>query len=629
MKKNRTEFYPSNIIKFIPSTDYKLSKKEKKEEFNRKIELEMKSNSKEFYNFIKKNLEKNEITKEIYLSKKVSKDKRLQPNLLISKVEYCDKMLLKKNKLLARLSKENKKFLKNYRHIKNLQIKNGKITNQLEYLNEVVKIYLRKNYDLNKAELNNNENIFKYSILNDINFGNDINNTVLKIVKEMDNNEFLREQKLIFKFQDELLKEKMNNKIKHPAEILIKNPVNEDDDYGIDNICFIKRKKKNLDINDLEENKVEKKEINKVENNNEEKNKEEIKETNFKFVEKNTKNRPSYLYMQIKGDIKKMQKNLINLDKIKHDYKNENLIKFQKHFNPRLSLILNSNDIINISKEKGNTTDEKKEEDKPVMIYNNTEINQEKNKIIKPILVYNGQKRKTNKKITFIQNNLKRFTVQNKLPNINKSFVDIHNKFNHKKYNRTNTTNYSPNTNSSRINSNQETLQKYRNSKSFIINEKNQLQNNLLDNNNKKEENNNLMKLRKKSIDIKMSSFVNEKIYKSPISKNEIQESFENFKNKKQNLYENFLRKAKVINLHGFTHNFQRITKEKNFGNVYNINKYLKKNNFSHLMSNNDLINDDDIINEGTNIQSVDERISNIAYDSADYLLRSHILDKN
>ena len=617
MKKNRTEFNLQNIIKFIPSINYKLSNKERKEELNRKIELEMKSHPKDVYNYIKKNLEKNEITKEIYLSKKISKDKRLQPNLLISKVDNCEKMLLRKNKLLAKLSKENGTFLKNYKNIKNMQVKNGKMTGQLEYLNEIVKVYLKKDYDLDKAGVNNNENIFKYSILNDINFGNDVNNTVYRIIKEMDNNEFLREQKLIFNFQDELLNQKMNNKVKHPAEILIKNQVKEEDDYGIDNICFIKRKKNNLDINNLEENKVENKEENNIEENKEK-----------------AKIRPSYLYIQIKNDVKKLQKNLIDLERRKSYNKKDNLIKLPEQLKPSLSLMLNFNDVKNISKENTITGNEKKEEDKPVKIYNNTEINQEKNKVIKPILIYNGQKRKTNKKITFIQNNLKRFTVQNKLPNINKSFVNIHNKFNNKKLNRTNTTNttnYSSEKKSSQINLSKQSLPKQRNSKSFIINQENQL----LDNNSKKQEkhenneNNNLMKLRSKSNDIKISSFVNEKVYKNPISNKEIEESLEKFKIQRESLYKSFLQKSNVINLHGFAHNFQRITKEKNFVNLYNINKYLKRNNFSYLMSNNDLIDDDDNKNERTNIKNVDERIKNMAYDSADYLLGSHILDKN
>ena len=42
----------------------------------------MNSNHDEFKNKLKRSLQKNKITKEIYLSKNVSKDKRCQPNLL-------------------------------------------------------------------------------------------------------------------------------------------------------------------------------------------------------------------------------------------------------------------------------------------------------------------------------------------------------------------------------------------------------------------------------------------------------------------------------------------------------------------------------------------------------------------
>ena len=625
MIKNRTEFYPSNIIKFIPSIEYRSSKKEKKKEFKKKIELEMRSNSNEFYNFLKKNLEKNEITKEIYLSKHISKDKKFNPNLLITKIDNCEKMLLKKNKLLSKLSKENALFLKNYRKIKDSQAKNGKIESQFKYLNDVAKTYIEKKYDIDKLGINNNENIFKYSILNDKNFGNDANYTALRIIKEMDNSEFLKEQKMIFDFQDELLKEKINNKIKHPAEVLIKHNVKEEDDYGIDNISFIKRKKDNSDINNLlEENKVKNKEINKEENNEEDK--EENKEENVKVVQNINKKRPSFLYLQIKSDIKQMQKNILNLDRMKSDYKSESLIKFQKNFKPKLSLIMNSTEGKIISEEQDITDNEKKEEkEKPIIIYNNTEINREKNKNIKPILILNGQKRRTNNKITFIKNNVKKFSVQNKLPNINKSFFDIHNKFSHKRFNKTQTTNYSPNKNFPQTHSHQETLQKNRNSKSFIINHGNQLHNNY-----KNKANNNIMRKRKKSIEIPISSLINEKIYKTPMNKNELKQSLEKFKKKRETIYDSFLNNDKESNLLGFTKNLQKIIEEKNFGKVYKKNKYLKKNNFSYLMANYDLFNDDDDYNdEGINIQKVDERIKNIPYDSADYLLENHILNKN
>ena len=172
-----------------------------------------------------------------------------------------------------------------------------------------------------------------------------------------------------------------------------------------------------------------------------------------------------------------MQENIINLDKIKSNYKNESLIKIQNNFKPKLSIILNSIDK-KINSKEIIMNEIKEEGEKPVEIYNNTEILQDKRKSIKPILILNGNRRKTNKKITFIKNNLKRFSIQNKLPSINKSFGDIHKKFNPKSFNRTKTTNYSQDINTTQTNP--ETLQKTRNSKSFIINNGNQLQNNFI-----------------------------------------------------------------------------------------------------------------------------------------------------
>ena len=240
MRKNKTEYFSSDIIRFIPKMHIKLSKKEKKKLLEQKIEKEMKSNPEEFYNILKQNLRKNEITKETYLSKNVSNDKKIQPNLLISKVNIFDKYLAKKKKYLDKISKENLYFSKTYESLKKNEAKNGKQNTQLKYLNEVANLYESKNYDLDKGGLTTNENIFKYSILNDREFGNDINNNALRVIKEMDNGDFLREQKLIFDFQDELFNEKMNDKINHPADTLFKFKIKEPD-LGIDDMNLIKK----------------------------------------------------------------------------------------------------------------------------------------------------------------------------------------------------------------------------------------------------------------------------------------------------------------------------------------------------------------------------------------------------
>ena len=110
MKKNKTEYFPSYIIRFIPSTHIRMSKQEKKKQIEDKIKQELNSNNDEFKNKLKRSLQKNEITKEIYLSKNVSKDKRCQPNLLISQIDNSEKFTRKKKKFLAKISKENEYF---------------------------------------------------------------------------------------------------------------------------------------------------------------------------------------------------------------------------------------------------------------------------------------------------------------------------------------------------------------------------------------------------------------------------------------------------------------------------------------------------------------------------------------
>ena len=631
MKKNRTEYFPANIIKFIPSTEFQPSKRQKKKEMEYKVEQEMKSKPEEFYNKLKRNLQKNEITKEIYLSKNISKDKKFPPDLLISRVNNYEKYSKKKKVIMEKLSKENENFLKIYNFLKKSQTKNGKKSTQQEYLSDVAKLYIEKNYNLTNGGIINDENIFKYSILNDVEFGNNINNDALRVLKEMDNNEFMKEQKLIFVFQDELLKEKINNKVNHPAEVLIKNNIKEETDYGVDDICITKRKKKKINIEKSEEDnddkseetheeKVEKKVEKKEEK--EEENKEEKKEENndiiINFNNNKRKPRPSFLYLQIKKNIKKMQKNIMDLDKVKSEYKNEKLTKFRELFRPRFSIINDSFDEEMDKNEKLNKDEDNNKKDNPIIIYNNTEVNQNLGKK-KSIFNINKDNRKKNKKITIIEKNLlqKRFSM---LPNIKKSFGDLYNKTKNKNLNITSTTNFSFNDAGSKSQSNLLSKRKNKNFqtqiyKNYIISEGNKSK----DNNN-----DNLFNL-KKDFNIPRNSLINNRICKMPIKENELKMHIENFKNKRASLYKNIMNNSSDINLHGFANYFQNITEKKKFGQIQLKNKYLQKNNFGHLISNLDMISEDEL--GGKNLQKIDQKIEDIVYDSADYLLGSHILN--
>ena len=584
-----------------------MSKQEKKKQIEDKIKQELNSNNDEFKNKLKRSLQKNEITKEIYLSKNVSKDKRCQPNLLISQIDNSEKFTRKKKKFLAKISKENEYFLKKYKELKNKEEKMGNQGSQQKYLNDVIELYKRKNYNIKDIWINDKDNIFKYSVLTDLDFGNDVNNDLIRIIQENGYDDYLKEQNIIFNFKNELLKGKAKNKIKYPGPILIKFKINKGTDHGIDDVSKIKVRQIKLNLEDSEENNEEKKEeVNKINSNEYFKEKNENQIINNQNID-NSKN--SNLYLQIKNDIQQDKKNKLNFYKVKNEYKNEKLVKFKELFKSNFSINdnnsfnsqLNENEKIN-----ENADNENKEKENPVLKYNNTELSDKMAQKIKPILILNKDKKKQNKKITFIKSmNMKRFPLLNKLPGINKSFINSRNEIN-KKFIGNNITNYSIN-------------------KSELKTQEQKLKNNLIENGNDIKDNNKIIDI-KKDYKISINSLFNNKISKIPMKENEFKMNLEKFKNKKASLYNSFLNNSNNINIQGFTNRFQGIIQEKNFGNIYNKNRYLKKHNFSHLISN-DLLSDDE--NEGRNIQKVDKKIKNIIYDSADYLLGNYIVNKS
>ena len=602
MIKNKTEYFPSNIIKFIPSTQVNISKKEKKKEIEYKINQELNSNIDEFKNKLKRSLQKNEITKEVFLSKNISKDKRCQPNLLISQIDNSEKFMMKKKKFLAKISKENKYFLKTYKRLKNIEAKLGKKGSQHQYLNDLVELYKHKNYNLNNIEMNYNDNIFKYSVLTDLDFGNDVNNDLIRILQEIGYNEYLKEQKLAFKFKNEIFKDR----IKYPAEPLIIFKINKKTDYGLDDKSKIKERKNQLNLKKSKEiNKEKKEDDNKM-------NKDYNEEENKKKIINNINNdnqQKLNIYSPIKNDIKKSPKNLLNSDKTKNEYKDKKLTQFKELFKSKLLFLVNNNSFNGKSNqnEKVNETNDNnnKEKENPVILYNNTETDDKTIRKIKPILILKKEKKKQNKKINFVKtNNMNKYSLQNKLPDIKKSLINSRNEMD-KKLLGNNTTNYSV-------------------SKSKLSTHELKLDDNLIGDKNSLKKNKiiNIKKDRSMSI----NSLYNDKITKTPVKEIELTKELEKFKNRRPKLYKSFLNNTNEINIQGFTKHFQRITQENNFGNIYNKNKYLKKHNFSNLISN-DLLSDDE--QEGRNVQKVDKKIKNIIYDSADYLLGNYIINKD
>ena len=580
MKKSKTEFLSFNKIRFIPTPQKIISKKEYKIQQQKKVEKELNSKSEEFRKILKENLSKNEITKEIYLSKNISQDKKQQKDLLAFKIDNCEKFMKKKKILRDRLSQENSFFINTYEQLKKDAAKKEKLTSQEEYLNAVSNLYINKNYDLSKNGIYSNENIFKYSILNDIQFGDNINNDVLRVIKEMNNNDFLKEQKLIFDFQDELLKQKLGNKSNHPVDSLFKKFKLKEKDYSINDMNIINRNKTRL-----------KTDINLINNNN------------------NAQPRPSFLYIQMKNDIKKMQSRIMNLEELKNNNHNNNensLAILKEALNKKKPDL----DIKNT-----NSSFDKKN---PVLVI---DIEDKLNKDIKPIIEENKDIKNKNigNKIIKLDNKFKkRFSVMN-LQSINKPFKEL--SLATKPQNTNPSTNINKNADKYNLKDTPKIIRKN-------IMSKTRINPNIYlatDSKDQFKDINNLINL-KKVHNIALNTFLKYNINKKHMTRQEIEKTLKKLKNNKKSKFESLSTKPNKINLHGFVSQFQKITEDKKFGILQNKNKYLKKNNFSYLMSNQDMFLDND---EGINLNHIDEKIGDIMYDSADYLLGSNIANKN
>ena len=134
-----------------------------------------------------------------------------------------------------------------------------------------------------------------------------------------------------------------------------------------------------------------------------------------------------------------------------------------------------------------------------------------------------------------------------------------------------------------------------------------------------------IKKLKKRKITYKsipnLKTFLSGEGDKKILTDKEINLHLLKFKKKHNSILQNLKNsKIKETNLHGFTKNFQNVTKERNFSFVFEKNKFLKNNDFSNLLSHFD-DNNDEI--DAMNIKEIDKKIMNIHYDMAESLLKN------
>lgn len=625
MKSNNTEIF-FNKPKFISNTtekyinnktEYNLQMKANKSLNEFKINQELKSLPEDFRNTLKRGLSKHKLTSEVYIPKNISLGQKYNKDLLIEKVKNYNKFIFDRHKLASKLANDTSSFSKVYNYIKELE---GKKNRQQQYFDEIEKIYLEKDYNLKNCAIKKGENIFDYSMLIDKCFGDNVKQDAIRLINEINNKDLLKEHKLVFKLNNEIIEQKLKNKLNNRSKKLLKNMMNKNE--------YLKMLKARKDMKNVTYKRIKKKP---------KKNKTQIKELK-KGVSFNglINTEDNYIDNQLKNNIKRIEENLEN---IKHSYQSED-----KYSDPLLAKINNlhktllGSDIDLNNKDKHNniisyrfSTDLNNFNNfKPINLYKKKNQNQNQNNSEMDISRTNTNLSEKIENVEVKKINPK--NIKNKLPKINKSFEELANL----NLSSSTTTNCSfdkiKKSNTHIIGTPKENNKSaYKNI--FNINN-NEFPKRLYDFRRKSESFNQLtflkkLKERKSSNNdivpyLKMFIAVNGN--KKILNENELNYHFSKFQDKNNFLLETFRnKKLKETNLHGFVSNFQRVAESRSFGTLSEKNKYLKKNNYSNLISN---FNDTNDELDAMSIKEIDNRISNIYYDLADLILNNHISHK-
>ena len=552
-----------------------------------KINKEIKLQPEEFAKNLKRGLSKHELTSEVYIPKHIPLNKTYNKDLLIDKVKNYESYVLDKKYIKSKLSNANSNFSKIYNYIKEVE---GKKNRQQQYYDDIERIYLENNYNLKNCGIKPGDNMFNYSILIDKFFGDNIKQDAIRLINEIkDNKEIRREPKIIFKINNELIEQKLQKNMNNRNKSLIKK-LTAKNDYGIDVIKKIKNKKymKNIYLKNYKKYKFKK---------------DNLLKKNSKIILEEDDN---FLNRQLKLNLIKIQDNLENIN---NEFNNssddkENIMNinlFNKHFNTESNYRP-----IEISKMEKNNELIK---DNNIDYFSNTNINI-KNNI-----------NKNNKK-----------SIITKLPKINRSFEEIKNL----NLSSSTTTNCSADKNNKNLNLNLNNINTQINNNNSerkkIFNIKNDYTENHQKKifsekkfetpkklNNLKNIKNKMTKNNKNSILSFLKMFLIGNNDKRIITEKELNYYISKFQEKNSHLFQSFRKqKIKISNLHGFASNFQRVTEGRDFSNLHEKNKYLKKNNYSNLISSHIEINDE---NDVISVHDIDKRISNIYYDSADFIL--------
>ena len=211
--------------------------------YKEKIKKEINSIPKKYQNYFRNALNKHIFDSEVYIAHSTGNKRKVNPkkNYLVNNIILYENLANLYKDKRDKMSKESSEFLNFYDYAK------GKNKNQKKFLNDLLKFYIGKGYNLKNIEYKKSDNIFNRSILLDRTFGNYTNNDVLKFGNtEQNRKNFYIDTQLLLIYEDIVHKTKISNsKTKKSEKFIIKFNKNYIND-------FIKGSKINSTINNLE-----------------------------------------------------------------------------------------------------------------------------------------------------------------------------------------------------------------------------------------------------------------------------------------------------------------------------------------------------------------------------------------
>ena len=224
--------------------------------YNEKIEKEINSIPKKYQDYFKNALNKYCFDTEVYITHSTETNRKVIPQkkyLLNNIILYENFVNLYKDKR-DKMSKDSTKFFKFYQFV------NRRNKYQKEYLNDLIKFYIKRGYDIKNIQYKKTDNIFNKSILLDKTFGNFTNKGALKFLNnEQNRRNFYIDNQLLLIYKDLVQTLKEPNSDSRNNGKFIK--------FNQDNINeFIKDTQVNSNINNLEEKNIKKIKVKKEKN---------------------------------------------------------------------------------------------------------------------------------------------------------------------------------------------------------------------------------------------------------------------------------------------------------------------------------------------------------------------------